>query len=45
MIQATGIVEQFGGGVMVVEPKVFGRVFIDAPVSDDEDFEFISRSS
>jgi len=38
-------VEKFGGGVMVIEPKVFGRLFIDAPVSDYEDLEFVSRSS
>jgi hypothetical protein len=28
---------------MVVEPKVFGRLFIDTPVSDYEDLEFLSR--
>jgi hypothetical protein len=38
-------VEKFGGGVMVVEPKVFGRLFIDAPVSHCDDLEFVSRSS
>jgi hypothetical protein len=38
-------VEKFGGGVMVVEPTVFGRLFIDAPVSDYEDLEFVSRRS
>ena len=38
-------VEKFGGGVMVVEPKVFGRLFIDAPVSQYDDLEFVSRSS
>ena len=26
-------VKQYGGGVMIVEPKVFGTLFIDAPVS------------
>jgi glucan biosynthesis protein len=38
-------VEKYGGGVMVVEPKVFGRLFIDAPVSDYEDLEFVSRDA
>lgn len=32
-----------GGGVMVAEPKVFGHLFIDAPVSDYADLEFVSR--
>lgn len=36
-------VQTYGGGVMVVEPKVFGRLFIDAPVSDYDDLEFLSR--
>jgi len=38
-------VEKFGGGVMVVEPKVFGRLFIDAPVSHYDSLEFVSRNS
>jgi hypothetical protein len=36
-------VKEYGGGVMIVEPKVFGRLFIDAPVSQYEDLEFVSR--
>jgi len=36
-------VTEFGGGVMIVEPKVFGRVFINDPLSDYEDLEFVSR--
>jgi hypothetical protein len=36
-------VKERGGGVMIAEPKVFGRLFIDAPVSDYEDPEFESR--
>ena len=39
------LVKQYGGGVMVVEPKVFGTLFIDAPVSQYEDLEFVSRSA
>ena len=37
--------KKYGGGVMIVEPKVFGRLFIDAPVSDYQDLEFVSRRS
>ena len=36
-------VRAHGGGVMVIEPKVFGRLFINAPISDDEDLKFLSR--
>jgi hypothetical protein len=38
-------VQQYGGGVMIVEPKVFGALFVDAPVSQCEDLEFLSRGS
>ncbi len=38
-------VKTFGGGVMVIEPKCFGSLFIAAPVSEDEDLEFLSRES
>ena len=37
--------EQFGGGVMIAEPKVFGRVFIPSPVCDDEHLEFVRREN
>jgi len=36
-------VKEHGGGVMIAEPKVFGGLFINAPVSDYEDLEFVSR--
>ena len=36
-------VKTYGGGVMIVEPKVFGSLFIPAPVSDYDDLEFQSR--
>jgi hypothetical protein len=36
-------VQTYGGGVMIVEPKVFGRLFIPAPVSNYDDLEFHSR--
>jgi hypothetical protein len=32
-----------GGGVMIVEPKVFGRLFLPAPVSQYDDLVFVSR--
>ena len=38
-------VKEHGGGVMIVEPKGFGRLFIPAPVSYYDDPEFVSRSS
>jgi hypothetical protein len=37
------LVQKFGGGVMVVEPKVFGRLFIHGPGSDYDGLEFVSR--
>jgi hypothetical protein len=36
------LVTEYGGGVMIVEPKVFGRLFIAKP-NEDEDLEFVSR--
>jgi hypothetical protein len=36
-------VKECGGGVMIVEPKVFGRLFVQAPVSQYNDLEFVSR--
>lgn len=38
-------VETYGGGVMIAEPKVFGHLFIRAPVVDYDGLEFVSRSS
>jgi hypothetical protein len=38
-------VETYGGGVMVAEQKVFGHLFINAPGSDYDDLEFLSRAS
>jgi hypothetical protein len=34
--------EEYGGGVMIVEPKVFGRVFV-RDTKDDEDLIFVAR--
>jgi hypothetical protein len=35
---------EFGGGVMVVEPKRFGRLFIDAPaIPNYAGLDFVSR--
>ena len=36
------LVDEFGPGVMVLEPKVFGRVYV-SPVEDDEHLVFVSR--
>ena len=38
-------VEEFGGGVMIAEPTVFGHLFIEAPVTQYEDLEFVSRGA
>ncbi len=38
--------QEYGEGVMVVEPKVFGRVFIPAgQLEETEDLEFVARAS
>jgi hypothetical protein len=39
------LVKTYGSGVMVAVPGVFGRLFINAPVADYGDLEFVSRSS
>ena len=36
-------IKMCGGGAMIAEPKVFGRLFIDAPVRDYDDLEFVCR--
>jgi hypothetical protein len=38
-------VQQLGGAVMIIEPRVFGSLFLDATVSDYDDLEFVSRGS
>ena len=38
------LVKEYLGGVMIVEPKVFGRLFIPAPVSQYDDLDVVSRS-
>ena len=38
-------VKEYGGGVMIAEPKVFGRLFIHAPVSYYDGLEFVSRKA
>jgi len=37
-------VTEFGGGVMVIDPRVFGSLFIPAPVTDYEELELVSRA-
>jgi hypothetical protein len=37
--------QEFGGGVMIADPKVSGRSFIPAtPLEEYEDLEFVSRA-
>lgn len=36
-------VREHGGGVMIIEPKDFGRVFVDNP-ENDEDLILIARA-
>lgn len=37
-------IQEFGGGVMVLDPSVSGTVFIDAEsIPDYEDLEFVAR--
>jgi hypothetical protein len=39
-------VKQFGGGIMIREPKVFGSVFLHGTeIGNDEDLVFVSRKS
>jgi hypothetical protein len=35
---------EYGGGVMVIEPKCFGNVFLDE-TENEEDMVFVSRKS
>ena len=38
-------IQEYGGGITVVEPKVFGRAFIAAAQIDTtEDLEFVARA-
>lgn len=37
-------VQEYGGGVMVLQPKRFGRAFLTR-TDDDEDLVFVSRLS
>jgi len=38
-------VKEHGGGIMIHEPKVFGRVFIPADqIDDEEDLTFVGRT-
>jgi hypothetical protein len=38
-------IQEYGGGVMILEPKVFGRAFIPAAqLVETEDLEFVARA-
>jgi len=41
-VKTTCYVQEHGGGVMVIEPKHFGHVFI-SDTQNDEDLIFVSR--
>ena len=42
--EADWYVQKYGGGVMILDPKVSGRTFISADQLEDfEDLEFVSR--
>ena len=43
-IETAWYVQEFGGGVMIAEPKVFGHVFV-SDVVNDEDLIFVARCS
>ena len=38
-------VQENGGGVMVLEPKHFGRCFLSQTDTAEEDLEFVSRKA
>lgn len=39
-------VQEYGGGVMILEPKVFGRAFISADqLPETEDLQFVARAA
>jgi hypothetical protein len=43
--QSAWYIQEFGGGVMVLDPMVSGRTFIPSDqVPGDEDVEFVSRA-
>ena len=39
----TGMSSSMEAAFMIVEPKAFGRLFINSPVSQYEDLEFVAR--
>ena len=44
--EAVWYMKEFGGGVMILDPKVSGRTFISTDQIDGyEDLEFVSRSN
>ena len=42
--EADWYLKEYGGGVMIVEPTVFGRAFIPAAQLDGCELEFVSRA-
>jgi len=44
--EVRSFIQEYGGGVMVLDPMVSGRTFIDASqVSTSEDLEFVRRAT
>jgi len=41
-VETDWYVEEYGGGVMIAEPKVFGHVFI-SDTANEEDLIFVAR--
>jgi hypothetical protein len=42
---ASWYIQEFGGGVMVLDPRVSGRTFISSDqIPEEEDLEFVSRA-
>lgn len=38
-------IEEYGGGVMILDPAMSGRTFIDADqIGNEEELEFVSRA-
>jgi len=38
-------IQQYGGGIMIPDPLVSGRTFVDvSTIGDDEDLEFVARA-
>jgi hypothetical protein len=41
-VETNWYIQEYGGGVMIAEPKIFGHVFV-RDTADDEDLIFVAR--